>query len=84
MTVNQDRLYWTNDITAVINSVDKRTGLDLVSDVAGSANNVLLAFGDNLQPFPGKQLTSCARYVISYVRRISLLYFIFLLGVMYV
>ena len=54
MTVDQDRLYWTSDMTSFINSVDKRTGLDLVSDAAGSASN-LLAFGDNLQPFPGKQ-----------------------------
>ena len=39
-------------MTPFINSVNKRTGLDLVSEVVGSANN-LLAFGDNLQPFPG-------------------------------
>jgi len=55
MTVDQDRVYWTNDMTSFVNSVDKLTGLDLVSDAAGSANS-LLAFGDNLQPFPGKQL----------------------------
>jgi len=57
MTVDQDRLYWTNGLTSFISSVDKRTGLDLVSDVAGSVSS-LLAFGDNLQPFPGKQSLS--------------------------
>jgi len=62
MTVDQDRLYWTNDMTSFINSVDKRTGLDLVSDVAGSASNIL-AFGQHLQPFPGKQSLSITTLV---------------------
>jgi len=54
VTVDRDRVYWTNERTAFINSVNKHTGLDHAYDVARSANN-LLAFGDNLQPFPGKQ-----------------------------
>jgi len=54
LTVDGDRLYWMSDTMTFINSVNKHTGLDLVSDAAGAAN-ILLAFGDNLQPFPGKQ-----------------------------
>jgi len=52
LTVDRDRLYWTSDITTFVNSVDKRSGLDVISHVGGSANN-LLAFADYLQPFPG-------------------------------
>ena len=54
LTVDRDRVYWTNESTAFINSVNKRTGLDHAYYDARSANN-LLAFGDNLQPFPGKR-----------------------------
>lgn len=35
-------------------SVDKRTGLDLVTDETPSPVKNILAFGDNLQPLPGQ------------------------------
>jgi hypothetical protein len=53
LTVDQDRLYWTNDAQQVMMSVDKRTGLDLVTDETSSPVKNILAFGDNLQPLPG-------------------------------
>jgi len=52
MTADGDRLYWTNELTTFVNSVDKLSGRDLVADVAGSTN-LILAFADDLQPFPG-------------------------------
>lgn len=67
VTVDRDRLYWTSDTTTFVNSVDKFTGLDVASHVAGSANN-LIAFADYLQPFPGKhslRLLSCVLWLIS-------------------
>jgi len=53
MTADGDRLYWTNELTTFVNSVDKLSGRDLVADVAGSTN-LILAFADDLQPFPGE------------------------------
>jgi len=61
-------------MTTFINSVDKHTGLDLVSDAAGAANS-LLAFGNNLQPLPGK----LSALISSYLKCSYLLYFIFLI-----
>ena len=59
MAVDRERLYWTSDMTIFIYSVDKLTGLNFASDdVPGSADD-LLAFGDNLQPFPGKPRPLC-------------------------
>ena len=53
LTVDQDRLYWSNDAQQVMLSIDKRTGLDLVTDRSTSQHKNILAFGDNLQPLPG-------------------------------
>jgi hypothetical protein len=54
LTVDQDRIYWTNDAQQVMMSVDKRTGLDLITDRTQSPVKNILAFGDNLQPLPGQ------------------------------
>ena len=56
LTVDRERLYWASKTTPFITSVDKRSGLDVVSHVVGGSVNDLLAFADYLQPMPGTRL----------------------------
>jgi len=72
LTVDRDRLYWTSKMTTFVSSVDKRTGFDVASHVAGAGSvNNLLAFADYLQPFPGE----CLLWLFSNVSLCSVLYF---------
>jgi len=61
MTVDLDRLYWTSVTTSFIHSINKYSGLEVESHVARNTNNIL-AFGDNLQPYPGKHDASSEIY----------------------
>ncbi|XP_071801017.1 proto-oncogene tyrosine-protein kinase ROS-like [Asterias amurensis] len=52
LTVDQTRVYWTNNQGIVV-SADKVTGQDFRSEVVPTAEvPVLAAFGNNLQPYP--------------------------------
>lgn len=51
MTVDQDKLYWTNSTLQTLASIDKKTGENF--QIENSDTTVLIATGRHLQPYPG-------------------------------
>ena len=52
LSVDGKRLYWTNEAQGIVGSVDKVTGDDFRAQSVDGVSFVI-AFGDNLQPYPG-------------------------------
>ena len=52
LTVDLDRLYWTNKEKASVNSVLKDSGSDFITEHVKDAPSII-AYGKHLQPMPG-------------------------------
>jgi hypothetical protein len=53
LTVDSKRLYWVNKAAGLINSIDKKNGLNFVSERIQDIQ-AILAFGPHLQRLPGE------------------------------
>ena len=56
MTVDLDRIYWTNRNKRAINSVLKANGTHFIQEKTSGAPSMILAYGDHIQPMPGECL----------------------------